>query len=85
MIVGHAKEKWEYMDERLYQGLIGFAVLCVALSVYLAVVVRDGPKPVHEFRQAVLNGEQFPATEVICGSGAPSGRLKQAESSVTNR
>ena len=61
------------------------AVLCVALSVYLAVVVRDGPKPVHEFRQAVLNGEQFPATEVICGFGAPSGRLKQAESSVTNR
>ena len=73
------------MDERLYQALIGFTVLCVALSVYLAAVVQDGPKPVHELRQALLNGEQSSATEVICGSGAPSGRLKQAESSVTNR
>jgi hypothetical protein len=73
------------MDERLYQGLIGFAVLCVALSVYLAVVVQEGPKPVHELRQTFLNGEQFSATGVICGSRAPSGRLKQAESSVANR
>ena len=73
------------MDERLYQGLIGFAVLCVALSVYLVVVVQEGPKPVHEPRQALRNGEQFLATAVICGSGTPSGRLKQAESSVTNR
>jgi hypothetical protein len=73
------------MDERLYQGLIGFAVLCTALSIYLVVVVQEGPKPVHDPRQALLNGEQFLATEAICGSGAPAGRLKQAESSVTNR
>ena len=73
------------MDERLYQGLIGFAVLCVALSVYLVVVVQEGPKPVHESRQALRNGEQFLATAVICGSGTPSGRLKQAELSVTDR
>ena len=57
------------MDERLYQALIGFAVLCVALSVYLVVVAKEGPKPVHEPRQALPNGEQFLATEVICGSG----------------
>jgi hypothetical protein len=73
------------MDERLFHGLIGFAVLCVALSVYLIVVVQDGPKPVHELRQPLLDGKQFSAMEVICGSGAPSGRLKQAEPSVTNR
>jgi len=73
------------MDERLYQGLIGFAVLCAALSVYLVVVVQEGPKPAHESRQALRNGEQFLATAVICGSGTPSGRLKQAESSVTDR
>ncbi len=77
--------KWEYMYERLYQGLIGFSVLCAALAVYLAMVVQEGPKPVHELRQALLNGEQFPATEVICSSAAPSGRLKQAELSVANR
>ena len=73
------------MDERLYHGLIGFAALCVALSVYLAVVVQDGPQPVHELRHVLLNGKQSPASEVICGSGAPSVRLKQAESSLTNR
>jgi hypothetical protein len=73
---------WEYMDKRLYQGLIGFAVLCVTLSVYLGLVVREGPKPVHELRQALLNGVQFLATEAICRSGARAGGLKQAETSA---
>ena len=73
------------MDERLYQAVIGFAALCAALMVYLAVVALQGSNPLHEPRQTTLNGQQFLASEVICGSGAPSGRLKQAESSVTDR
>jgi hypothetical protein len=49
------------------------------------VVVQEGPKPVHESRQASRNGEQFLATAVICSSGTPSGKLTTAESSVTDR
>jgi len=45
------------MDERLKLVLFGFTALCVVTSLYLGFVVKDGPQPVHEARQAtaVLN------------------------------
>ncbi len=73
------------MDERLKLVLLGFTALCAVLAVYLAFVIKDGPKPAHEIRQAMLNDKQSAVTEVNCGSGAPPGRLNQADSSVANR
>ena len=32
--------------------LYGFTALCVALSLYLGFVVKEGPPPAHEARQA---------------------------------
>jgi hypothetical protein len=40
------------MDERLKQVLYGFTALCIVASLYLAFVVKEGPLPVHEARQA---------------------------------
>jgi len=74
------------MEERIYQGLIGFTILCVATSFYLAFAIGEGPKPVHEIRQASPNDKQSSALAAVnCGSGAPPAMLKQAESSVTSR
>ncbi len=40
------------MNESLKLVLFAFTALCFALSLYLGFVVKDGPQPVHEARQA---------------------------------
>ena len=40
------------MNEVLKLVLYGFTALCVTLSLYLGFVVKEGPQPVHEVRQA---------------------------------
>jgi hypothetical protein len=40
------------MNELLKLVLFGFTGICFALSLYLGLVVKDGPAPVHEARQA---------------------------------
>ena len=40
------------MNEVLKLVLYGFTALCVTLSLYLGFVVKEGPQPVHEARQA---------------------------------
>jgi hypothetical protein len=40
------------MNEGLKLVLFGFTALCVVLSLYLGLVVKEGPQPVHEARQA---------------------------------
>jgi hypothetical protein len=40
------------MNEGLKLVLYGFTALCVALSLYLGFVVKEGPPPAHEARQA---------------------------------
>ena len=45
-------ERWKHMNEVLKLVLYGFTALCVTLSLYLGFVVKEGPQPVHEVRQA---------------------------------
>ena len=40
------------MNEVLKLVLYGFTALCFVLSLYLGFVVKEGPQPVHEGRQA---------------------------------
>lgn len=71
------------MEERLEQGLIAIVVLCAALALYLAVVVKEGPA--HTLKQSSLNDKRSPATEANCASGTPPGGLKQIQSSVARQ
>jgi hypothetical protein len=49
---GRNKERWKHMNELLKLVLFGFTAVCFALSLYLGFVVKEGPQPVHEARQA---------------------------------
>jgi hypothetical protein len=40
------------MNEGFKLVLYGFTALCLALSLYLGLVVKEGPPPAHEARQA---------------------------------